>query len=272
MSLKPNRLGFTFYVNRVIIYAQEKDRSNKMNTVSNVIKSKTFIYILAAVTFVLITVTAIMFEQSFIRLLPLYASIIIRMLHSRANRYGYLFGGVNQLLYALTYLYYHLYSSMLYALLVSFPLQIVVFITWSRKSYKSSTEFKSLTPRGRLWWLLSGIAAYAIYTLVIINTQPDANQPLIDSASFMLGIVGSALTILSYREYTYLSVAHNILSLILYVSVAFTSPDIITYVIFTVYAVICSLKQFASVKILYTEQQATNAETQQASDCIEKKQ
>lgn len=272
MSLKPNRLGFTFYVNRVIIYAQEKDRSNKMNTVSNVIKSKTFIYILAAVTFVLITVTAIMFEQSFIRLLPLYASIIIRMLHSRANRYGYLFGGVNQLLYALTYFYYHLYSSMLYALLVSFPLQIVVFITWSRKSYKSSTEFKSLTPRGRLWWLLSGIAAYAIYTLVIINTQTDANQPLIDSASFMLGIVGSALTILSYREYTYLSVAHNILSLILYVSVAFTSPDIITYVIFAVYAVICSLKQFASVKILYTEQQATNIATRQAANCIEKKQ
>ncbi len=226
----------------------------------NVFLKKNYFFILAVAVFILITVFAIIYEQSFVRLLPIYASIIIRMLHSRANRYGYLFGGANQILYGLTYLYYGLYSSMLYAFLISFPIQIVTFITWSKKSYKSSTHFKTMSRRGRLAVVIIGLAAYAVYTLAMLKIEPNANQPLLDSASFILGIVCSVITILSFIEYTYLSIAHNLLSLILYILVAITSPDMLTYVVFGIYAVICAVKQFISVKEVYSEQTKKQAE------------
>ena len=221
---------------------------------------KNYLYILAVAVFILITVFAVIYEQSFIRLLPIYASIIIRMLHSRANRYGYLFGGVNQILYGLTYLYYNLYSSMLYAFLISFPIQIITFIAWTRKSYKCSTRFRALSVRGRLAVLAIGIAAYAVYTMVMLKIEPNANQPLVDCASFILGIACSALTILSFIEYTYLSIVYNLLSLTLYVLVAITSPEMLTYVVFGIYAVTCAIMQFLSVKKIYAEQTGNHTE------------
>ena len=88
---------------------------------------------LMAVTAVLITVTGIIFRQSFIRILPLYVSLLVGLLQSRANRYASLLGGLNSILYTLVYIYLGLYASAGYALLFSFPLQIVTFILWSRR-------------------------------------------------------------------------------------------------------------------------------------------
>ena len=53
---------------------------------------------LMAVTAILITVTGILFHQSFIRILPLYVSLVVGVLQSRANRYASLLGGMNSIL------------------------------------------------------------------------------------------------------------------------------------------------------------------------------
>ena len=55
--------------------------------------------ILMAVTAVLITVTGIIFKQSFFRILPLYVSLVIGYLQTRMSRYAPLMGGINSILY-----------------------------------------------------------------------------------------------------------------------------------------------------------------------------
>ena len=77
---------------------------------------------LMAVTAILITVTGILFQQSFLRILPLYVSLVVGVLQSRANRYAALLGGINSILYTLVYLYLGLYASAGYAILFSFRL------------------------------------------------------------------------------------------------------------------------------------------------------
>ena len=55
--------------------------------------------ILLAVTAILITVTGILFRQNFLHILPLYVSLVVGILQSRANRYACLLGGLNSILY-----------------------------------------------------------------------------------------------------------------------------------------------------------------------------
>ena len=81
-----------------------------------------------ACTGVLITVTGVYFNQSFLRILPLYNSLVIASLQSRVNRYSNLLGSINSLLYTVVYFHYNLYASALSALLFSFPMQMITFI------------------------------------------------------------------------------------------------------------------------------------------------
>ncbi len=59
-------------------------------------KSKTII----AITFILIVATGTAFKQQFIRMVPLIISIGVMLLSSEANRYAYLVGGLNSIIYA----------------------------------------------------------------------------------------------------------------------------------------------------------------------------
>ena len=62
------------------------------------------IYIMMAVTGISITVAGIVFDQSFLRILPLYVSLIISTLQTKVNRFALLLGGVNSILYGVVYI------------------------------------------------------------------------------------------------------------------------------------------------------------------------
>ena len=93
-------------------------------------------YIFMAVTFAGLVLTAVIFRQKFIKLLPCLISLFVMLLQSRANRYGYLLGGLNSLVYSVGYYMLGLYSSMTFAVVFSFPMQTATFIKWSRRPYK----------------------------------------------------------------------------------------------------------------------------------------
>ena len=95
-------------------------------------KKDIFIFILMGCTAVLITVAGLFYQQSFLRILPLYISLVVGMLQSRVNRYSYLIGSMNSLLYGVVYFYYNLYASAFSALLFSFPIQLLTFIRWNK--------------------------------------------------------------------------------------------------------------------------------------------
>ncbi|MBQ4604555.1 MAG: nicotinamide mononucleotide transporter, partial [Clostridia bacterium] len=127
---------------------------NKKNS-----KKDIFIFILMGITAILITVAGIYFHQSFLRILPLYISLIVGLLQSRINRYASLLGSINSLLYGAVYFYYGLYGSVFSAILFSFPIQLLTFIRWNKNKWNNSTMLRKLTAKQRVLMALSFIAA-----------------------------------------------------------------------------------------------------------------
>jgi nicotinamide riboside transporter PnuC len=207
---------------------------------------------LMAVTAVLITVTGIIFRQSFIRILPLYVSLLVGLLQSRANRYASLLGGLNSILYTLVYIYLGLYASAGYALLFSFPLQIVTFILWSRRKRGESTKFRRMTWKCRIF-VLAGFAACFIVLRIVLKAAGSSHQ-LLDSLTSLTGILISVLTMFAFVEYTWLMLPSGILNIVLNFATMQSNPEQITYVFFSFYSIICVTIQFFRVRRLYAEQ------------------
>ncbi|MBQ8641797.1 MAG: nicotinamide mononucleotide transporter [Clostridia bacterium] len=212
---------------------------------------------LIGVTAVLITVTGILYGQSALRILPLYISLIVGALQSQASRYASLIGGCNSLLYMLVYLYLGLYASAGYALLFSCPVQIATFIRWSRNSYGSSTRFRRLTGKQRILVGAGFLVCFGVLYLVL--KAAGSSYQLLDNVSSLLGILISILTMLAFIEYTWLMLPSGLLNIVLNAATMLEHPEQITYLIFSLYSLICVTKQFFRVRKLYARQTAEEA-------------
>ena len=208
--------------------------------------------ILLVITAILITVTGILFRQNFLHILPLYVSLVVGILQSRANRYACLLGGLNSILYTIVYVYLGLYASAGYAILFSFPLQIITFILWSRRKEGESTRFRRLSPLCRLLVLLVFIASSVALGFVL--KAVGSSHQLLDNLSSLMGILITILTMFAFVEYTWLMLPSGILNIALNIATMQTNPEQITYVVFSVYSMICVTIQFFCVRRLYGEQ------------------
>lgn len=207
---------------------------------------------LMAVTAILITVTGILFHQSFIRILPLYVSLVVGVLQSRANRYASLLGGMNSILYTLVYIYLGLYASAGYAILFSFPLQIMTFILWSRRKQGESTKFRKMPWRYRILVLVGYFTCFAVLRMIL--QAAGSSHQLLDNLTSLTGILISVLTMFAFVEYTWLMLPSGMLSIVLNFATMQTNPEQITYVIFSFYSITCVTIQFFRVRKLYAEQ------------------
>ena len=208
--------------------------------------------ILIGITAAAITVTGILFRQSVIRILPLYISLIIGALQSRANRYAPLLGGFNSILYMIVYLYLGLYASAGYALLFSCPIQLVTFVRWSRRKYGTSTQFRRLSTKQRILVTAAFLLSFAVLLLVL--RAAGSSHQILDNLSTLLGILISFLTMFACIEYSYLMLPSGIVSIILNLATMQEHPEQITYLIFSFYSMICVTQGFFRVRKLYAEQ------------------
>jgi len=208
--------------------------------------------ILILVTAALITVTGILYRQSILRILPLYISLIIGALQSRANRYAPLLGGFNSILYMIVYLYLGLYASAGYALLFSCPIQLVTFVRWSKNKYGNSTQFRRLNTKQRLFVSAAFFLSFA--ALYLILRAAGSEHQLLDNLSSLLGILISLLTMLAFIEYSYLMLPSGIVSIVLNLATMQEHPEQITYLIFSFYSMICVTQGFFRVRRLYAQQ------------------
>ena len=210
------------------------------------------LFCMILVTAILITVTGIYFGQGFLRILPLYVSLFIMFLQTRVNRYAYLLGGLNSLLYAYVYWYYGLYASVAYAVLVSCPFQIATFILWSKRPWGNSTVFKKMTKKQLI---LVGAAFVAVWlVLQVVLKALGGNYQILDSTTSLLGILASILVMLAYVEHTYLSFPSGIIGLFLYATMLKESPEQITYLIYQIYAFTCTTITFFKTRKVYNQQ------------------
>lgn len=210
-------------------------------------------WILMAMTFIAITATGIIFKQNWFRMIPLYVSLIIGMLQSKANRYASLMGGINSLLYAVVYWNLSLYGSAAYALLVSCPIQLITFVRWSRHAYKHSTEFRRLTARQRIWTGILTLTAFAV--LYMILAAAGSGYQLLDNVSTLMGILISFLTMFAFIEYAYMGLLNGVVAIMLNLQMTLHEPAQITYLIFSIYSFICIIRAFFFIRKLYREQQ-----------------
>lgn len=216
-----------------------------------------FLMILMGITCVTITVTGILFGQNFFRILPLYISLIIGFLQSRVSRIAPLMGGINSILYALVYFYYGLYSSSLYALLISCPLQLITFVRWKNRAYGYSVLFKSMTVKARLLTAVICAAGWAL--LYGIMSAAGASYLLLDNTLTLFGVLVTILTMLAYIEYTYLSIVSGLVNITLYTVMSFDTPEQIPYLVFALYSFVCISMALFRARKLYAEQKAARS-------------
>ena len=230
-----------------------------------VFKKNKLSMILMAITAVLIITCVILFKPDFIMVLPYFVSLVIGALQASANRYAPLIGGVNSIFYAIVYYYLGLNGNALYALLVSFPLQIITFIRWQKNKYGSSTIFKKMTWGGRA--LTAAVFVLAVIGFRAILNMMGGSQQLLDSMTTLFGILITVLTMLSYVEYSYLNPISVAVGLIMNFLLAFEigngaialsegGEKKIHIIIFSIYSLICVTRGFFRIRKLYKEQQA----------------
>ena len=83
--------------------------------------------IVVVITMITVIVSSIIVKQDFIRTLPLIISLFVMLLQADANRYAYLAGGINAIIYGFVYWRLGLYASLASAVLFSVPIQILTF-------------------------------------------------------------------------------------------------------------------------------------------------
>ena len=221
-------------------------------------KKAHFLKVVLAITFILITVFAFVYPDDILRFIPLYFSMGIMFLSSKANRFSFIFGALNCILYSFVFMKLKLYSSVASSLFMSLPLQIMTFILWGKNKYKKTTIFKKLTKKQIVTVSIISVVAWVM--LNTITSFMGAENTLLDSFTFVLGTVATLLTMLQYIEYTYVSLVSNIVTLVLYLTILPAEPSQITYVIYQIYAVICIFVTRSTVMAYYREQRRAELE------------
>ena len=219
---------------------------------------KIFTFFLIGVTFVLITVTAFMYSEDVFIIVPLYISLTVMLLQSRANRYAFLLGGINSLLYAAVNIYIGLYASAASAALVSCPLQLAAFLNWRKRAYGNAAIFKKLGLKHML--LLSAACVVSWFFMWAFFSLFHSSYLLFDNTLTLIGIVSTVLCALAYIEYTYLQMVSLGIGIVLYAVMLRERPIQMTYLIYNVYALICSMRALFKMNRMYIEQNVTKKE------------
>ena len=169
-------------------------------------------------------------------------------------RHGYLLGGLNSIIYAVGYFMLGLYSSMTFAVVFSFPMQILTFIRWSRHPYKKSTVMRRVSGRARVISAAAFIAAWAVCYFILRHFG--SSYILFDNTVTLLGTAVTFLALFAFIEANYISAVCAVINLIMFMVISFKTPENITYVIYSVYALIRVIQGLMNWRKIYAEQQA----------------
>ena len=214
-------------------------------------------YILIIITSIIITTTLIIFAKTpmdVISALPLYISLFVMFLQAKVNRYTFILGGLNSVFYAAIYFSFKLYGMAAYALLVSFPLQIITFIRWNKNSYEKATVFKSFGLKKSLF-IVASVAAVWVICYIVLSFF-DSSYLILDNTVTILSILSCIICMLSYVEHVFLTLFCSLLLAILYLNLLIDNPAQSTYFIFNLYSITCSVVSAKNTLRLYRKQQA----------------
>lgn len=201
---------------------------------------------------VLLTASGIIFHQSFFRILPLYISLVVMILQSKVSRYAFLLGGLNSILYAVVYLYYGLYGIAAQAFLFSFPMQIITFFNWKKKSDKETMKFRRMKSRQIITCVVSFVVSWI--GLYFVLKYLGSDYAVLDNTVTLLGIFASVIVAFAYIEYAWLNLFVAIINLVLYIRIIPDNPEQVTYLIYGIYSLICVSMHFKKARQMWKKQ------------------
>ncbi len=212
-------------------------------------------YVPMAITAIGILVCAIVFEQMFIKVLPLFFSLIIMLLNAKANRIGFLLGALNSCIYIIGYFMEGVYGTMT-STLFGIAMALIAYFRWKKDAYGKATVFRSFSGKQRI--LLSGLLVLAWAICAFVLWKMDGTAVVTDGLALVLGVVVPILNIVAYIESPALNLVSIATQLFLWVQVVFIDGKManLTYLIYMAYALYMTVRTFFRWLSLYKEQQA----------------
>lgn len=193
--------------------------------------------VLASIEFIIVAVLSVILKIEFYSALPLLISAVIMFMQTRVNRYAFLIGSINSIIYALAYFYMRLYGSMLSALLFSFPFQIITFISWQKHTREGVTEIRRFSNKGRIC-LFSAMAVIWIVMYIVFSAF-GSSYVIWDNSVLVIGTAGIILCTLRYSEYAILNIISSVINVVLFSCMSAHDITKIIWLIYSVYCVIC---------------------------------
>ena len=175
-------------------------------------------------------------EQTVLKTLPTLITLVVQMLLVAANRYAFLLGGTNAVLYGIAYYSEGLYFSMISALLISAPIQMFSFVRWGKKQKtRGASAIGVLTAKGRLITLALATLLFALCYFLLAPFFEGGRYPFLDTVTFSLGIVVSVLAAFGYVESQYINLIAILLKIGMWILITLESPENFNYIIISLY-------------------------------------
>lgn len=230
-----------------------------LERVKNYCQKNVLLLCLVSATFPTILCTGIIYKQKVLFMLPLFISLIVMFLQANVNRFGWLLGAFNSLLYAYYSFSMGLMSSAISNVAVSFTMQLISFFTWNKRSKGAVTKLKRLSPWQIALSVLLFFAGWA--TLYFgISKIPGAAHSTLDTLSTAIGLATSILTILCFSEYVVTQLIGCGITIALNTQVLLSQgPAQVTHLIYAVYCTLCVI--MAAVR-LFNKRKSTAVEEQ----------
>lgn len=198
---------------------------------------------------VLIIIFAVIGKQSFIKTLPTLISLVIQLMLIKVNRYAFLIGGLNAVLYSISYYNEALYFSFFSALAISAPLQLVTFATWTRRSKKGDAKLRRVSCKMRL--LI--VAVLALFWFALFKTCSSflfsSRFAVLDSLAFVCEFATLILSAMSLIESRYINLLACVFALATWIVICVQSPQNINFLIISAY----NLFRVAQATIIWTK-------------------
>lgn len=186
------------------------------------------------ITAVCLIVCTLVFNQLFIKVLPCFISLFVLMLSAKANRFSFVIGAINCVIYSIGYAMESLWGSVGDAMLVNVPIQIVSFFVWKKSSKNGLTKIRKLNMKGWFLLLVSFLVGWFVF-LYIFRLLNDSSLYL-DNTLFVLSLCSMSLTIFGYMETRFIGVFSVSVSIVMWSLKVSIDIRNITYLIFNIYS------------------------------------
>lgn len=190
-------------------------------------------YILIVICSVCILVSGVMTKQMIIKMLPALISLIVTAFIAKANRYGFLLGSLNSVLYAIGYAIERLYASVIYIIVFGAILQFITFIMWNKNAKSKNANLRKMN---LLYWIVCCFVVSVIYFIAFIyNWKRGGSNIFFDSFIVATGTTCTLLSMLRFVESQIFNCLNNLVNLVMWIVISISNISNITYVIIGVY-------------------------------------